>query len=529
MHRTYKSVFLSFLIWIILFISIIIFQKKILITALFWGTLVWTGVLCSKHSIIQNVCIERIEMRDKFIILVNIILVSILCIAPMDLSPLWNGEIPDHRNQYELLADAILEGHIDIRYDDYDVRLEQMEDPYDPDARREQNIQYHWDHAFYKGHYYMYFGVVPVFLLFIPYKVLFGTSLITFHATQIFVFFSIVAIFLLFYLLAKKFFSGISLGTYLFTTSASACISFGYCTQAPALYCTAISSGFCMMLWSFICFFKAVYYEYKESRQVLFAALGAFLGALAFGCRPPIAIANICAIPLAITYAKNYKGKHLVRNYIIISLPYMSIGALLMLYNYARFQNPFEFGQTYQLTCANQSMYADFWAQFDLIKQINLGFKQFFELGEVTKRFPYLNYGGYLVTYPLMWLLIPFFSQFEVRKALKKDELGLWMFFSILTVALTTFASIQWAPFMIERYRLDGYYIVSIIAFMCIGYKLKTTDYCCKTAQIVEIVCICSILFSILLFFRPFDANFAILYPEKVDEIKRIIFNFFRN
>ena len=85
-------------------------------------------------------------------------------------------------------------------------QLEQMENPYDPQERIDNNIVYRWDHAYYDGHYYMYFGVVPVFLIFLPYRIITGMPLTTYHATQVFVAVFIIGIFVLFRLLAKLFF-----------------------------------------------------------------------------------------------------------------------------------------------------------------------------------------------------------------------------------------------------------------------------------------------------------------------------------
>lgn len=78
----------------------------------------------------------------------------------------WNGKIPGHRDQYERMAQSILNGHLYLEYEDVDPRLSEMENPYDPQARKELGIYYHWDHAFYNGKYYMYFGIVPVVFCF---------------------------------------------------------------------------------------------------------------------------------------------------------------------------------------------------------------------------------------------------------------------------------------------------------------------------------------------------------------------------
>lgn len=59
------------------------------------------------------------------------------------------------------MADSLLEGHLYLDYSDVDPRLLRMENPYNPEARTEQGVAVHWDHAWYEGHYYMYFGIVP--------------------------------------------------------------------------------------------------------------------------------------------------------------------------------------------------------------------------------------------------------------------------------------------------------------------------------------------------------------------------------
>lgn len=134
------------------------------------------------------------------------IITIVISVYPMSLSPVWNGKIPGHRDQYERMAQSILNGHLYLEYEDVDPRLSEMENPYDPQARKELGIYYHWDHAFYNGKYYMYFGIVPVVLLFLPYQLLTGNALTTYKATQIFTVGTILAIFALFDFLRKKFF-----------------------------------------------------------------------------------------------------------------------------------------------------------------------------------------------------------------------------------------------------------------------------------------------------------------------------------
>ncbi len=488
-----------------------------------WGTVIFLFFVFGKKSCLQSLTIDNPGKTGYISIIVSCIILILLCAIPMNLSPFWNGQIPMHRNQYELLADSMLNGHIYIDYE-VDPKLLAMDNPYDYEERIRQEINYHYDHAFYNGHYYMYFGVVPVIFLFIPFKLIFGKTLVTFHATQFFVMFAIVAFFLLFYLLAKKYFKTLPVGTYIITSMAVCLITIGYCTQAPALYCTAISSGIFFMLWSLVFFFYAVNYAKKENVQVILAVLGALFGALAFGCRPPVALANLLAIPLAITYAKEYKGRYLIRNFILIVIPYVIVAALLMLYNYVRFENPFEFGQAYQLTTYDQSSYVSFLNRVDIPVWISGLFENFLTFTKMTNEFPYFSYGGVFVTYPLMWLIIPYFSNDSVRNKIKEKNNFLFVVFLLLVPIIITIADLIWAPGLCERYRLDLYYVVGILVFMLIGYRYTTAPNAKVSAATVNCLAIVSSLIAILLFLGPNDANYTYLFPEKLEEIKHVLF-----
>ena len=61
----------------------------------------------------------------------------------MSLSPV-GMENSGHRDQYERMAQSILHGHLYLEYEDVDPRLSEMENPYDPQARKELGIYYHW-------------------------------------------------------------------------------------------------------------------------------------------------------------------------------------------------------------------------------------------------------------------------------------------------------------------------------------------------------------------------------------------------
>ena len=207
-----------------------------------YGIVLFVLVMLRPKSALHTKKLTDCGRREKITIGVVLVILILLCTLPMGLAPGWNGEEPGATNQYELVAEAILNGHINIDNGDVDPLLLQMDNPYDPQARVDLGVDYRWDTAYYHGHYYMYFGVVPVFLLFLPFRLITGMSLTTYHATQVFVAFFICGVFANFYMMSKRFFKKITLGMYLMLASAFSIMSIWYSVDAPALYCTAITA-----------------------------------------------------------------------------------------------------------------------------------------------------------------------------------------------------------------------------------------------------------------------------------------------
>lgn len=439
-----------------------------------------------------------------------------VCVLPMNKLPIWNGEIPDHRNQYELMAESILDGRIDFAYDD-DEALSQLENPYDPQQRNDAGVTYHWDHAYYEGNYYMYFGVVPVFLAFLPYRIITGTALTTYHATQLFVAAAIIGIFMLFRMLTKLFFKNISYSAYLSLSVAFSVMSVWYCTAEPALYCTAISAAIALEIWSLFFFVKGVWGEEKENRQIFLAGIGALLGALVFGCRPPIALANILVLPMLIAFFTQRKVTlKLIAKLIPAALPYAVVGVALMVYNYVRFDSPFEFGQAYQLTVADQTSYTVTLNYETVIRLINETLNNFFERENITTQFPYFHTSSVFFNFPI--LLFSFFifksSVLKEMKSKKILPLAAGLFASVIII---TAMDILWTPFLLERYRMDIYFLIGILCFIAIGFLLSTCAE--KYKPLLTSVSVIGAVFTTISSFLYLVQTVGNYYPEKVTEI----------
>ena len=71
---------------------------------------------------------------------------------------------------YNLLAEGFRHGHLYTSRIP-DPALLQLDDPYDPVANAPYRVH---DMSYWKGHYYLYFGVAPVLLVFLPFRILTG-------------------------------------------------------------------------------------------------------------------------------------------------------------------------------------------------------------------------------------------------------------------------------------------------------------------------------------------------------------------
>lgn len=123
------------------------------------------------HFEIPAKCLESKSKLTAFLVVLGVILVLDL---PMGLCPNYNGEIPAYLNQYELMAQSVLDGNLYLEFDDIDPGLAELDNPYDPQIREDTGVSVHWDSAYYNGKYYMYFGIVPVLLVFAPYLAITG-------------------------------------------------------------------------------------------------------------------------------------------------------------------------------------------------------------------------------------------------------------------------------------------------------------------------------------------------------------------
>lgn len=249
-------------------------------------------------------------------------------------------------DHYNMLSRGFLSGHL---YLDGDVPKALLEaaNPYDPKSRG--NVEVLHDASFYRGKYYIYFGPAPVVTLFLPFTVITGRDLPIPYAVLIFAAGCFLALTATFLSLQRRYFPTASIWTIvagiLAVGSGSLIVAL---LRRPHIWEVATASGLFYFSVSIYCLVRAL----ASTRATTWSALGGVALGLAVASRPTYIVCSVVfALPLLLRQrpapsSANYTWKALLGAAIgcaCVVLP-------LLAYNYARFGNPAEFGQKYQLS-----------------------------------------------------------------------------------------------------------------------------------------------------------------------------------
>lgn len=273
-----------------------------------------------------------------------------------------------HHAQYQELARALAVGEVSVGR--ADPALLEVENPYDTINLQAKQIPYQADYAYRDGSYYVYFGIVPELLTYLPYYLATGKDLPNYCAVFLFYAGFIVSSSGLIYELMKRFFRDspfylYGIGVFMLTAG----YSYFYLLLRPDLYHVPIAAS-CMFTAAGLWFYLKGLNGARHS--LAFYALGSLCLALTAGCRPQFVLFAMLAVPLfwkeifgkgqrapaAIGTAED-EGKRKRRRpamtpraaaLLTLLAPYLIVAAGLMYYNALRFGSPFDFGAAYSLT-----------------------------------------------------------------------------------------------------------------------------------------------------------------------------------
>lgn len=299
-----------------------------------------------------------------------------------------------------------------------------------------------WDHCFYNGKYYSYYGIGPVLALFLPYHLITGYYFPSGWATLMFSLIGILFLTKIYLAVIEKKFRDLPTNTVtagLITLQLSSGIMFS--AARPLFYELAIASGFmCVAIGAYLLMTSNILWDGKISYVRLgFASF--FLG-YAVLCRPTLAVYCIAALfffagglKKALDGLEKRQKTRTFFKYAAVALVPLGIIALgQMTYNYLRFDNPLDFGIQYSLTI-NDFTRAEFHWKYVLINMYAYLFnmphftpRKFTYLASSAERFGINGYtffddaGKNLVSVGIIYRALPMFAYLFSGKALKRVE-----------------------------------------------------------------------------------------------------------
>ena len=314
-----------------------------------------------------------------------------------------------------------------------------LNDPYDWTERRQANADYLWDHVLYNGKYYSYYGIAPVILLFLPYHLITGHYFSTAFAVLIFSVIGIIFLAMTYFAVIRRWFGSLSAGCVWagLIIILSSC-GIWFCTGRPLFYEISISSGFAFVCASAYFLISSETLSKGKKLSLTKTALASLFSGIAVLCRPTLAVYSICMVIFFITgipkaaYIPNEeqlikKPRRRIAYLACAAFPLMTLAAVQMWYNMARFGSPLDFGIKYSLTI-NDFIHSQYHTHFVLIGLYNYLFAMpSFSLDYpfISTPFSDLDVNGYYFhdvgnTSGIFFLALPVFAYLLAFRALKK-------------------------------------------------------------------------------------------------------------
>ena len=438
-------------------------------------------------------------------------------------------EEDDIYNKY--LVNSIIQGKASIDLEPSEA-LKNLENPYDIYQRR--GVEYSQDTAYYNGKYYVYYGVVPALLIFVPYTLATGDYLPTWAGTYIFVILSIITTIMLIIKIYKRWFSNIPFKM-LFIFLVAGLLSGVYIwnTWRMWAYELTLISGYFFVQLGLILMLSAT--EKLEKISYIDLFLSCLCMALAVGCRPTLVLSSALLLPFLYAIIKNTDKKRIVKTVLVIVIPYLIVAIPMMIYNYVRFDSIFEFGAKYQLTVVNVT------DATEKIQDIPKGLYQYFlQPPNLKSEYPYIEidkstdgfsenyYNGGMVS-GILFLNLTMISCLWGFRYWKKEKdgilKGLITLLPIVGIVMAIAVVVMGGS--IQRYSVDFFWLFSMLGMIIWFYtyqeqeneKVKTAIF-----LVIYLLVVASYALQFIGTFLTAEYDYLKLYwPEMYQKIEGVI------
>ncbi len=406
---------------------------------------------------------------------------------------IWNTEPGYHElarlraedSYYNLLVQGFRVGQLNVKRE-APAGLARLSDPFDSvqNAPFVGDANYPLiDMSYYQGKLYLYFGVTPALVLFWPYVALTGHYLSETAAVGIFLSLGFLTAAILLRAVWRRYFPEVS-GWVVAAGTLTLGLTVGTLGAGwlwRSIYEIAQNCGFAFMMLALAAIWGALH---NPKRRVLWLLSASLAYGLAIGARPSLLFGGIILLlPVIRAWraATELNSRRRAGLLLVAAVgPIMLVGLGLMVYNYLRFESPFEFGWHYQLT---GSCKQDAPQQFSLrFLWFNLRY-YFLEPMRWSGHFPFVkasfpsswpsgyigpekSYGGIILSNSLMWLVLA--APLAWRGRQEEVVSGLrWFMAAIVLLFVTGASAICLFQTASSRYGLD--FLPALLLLAVIG------------------------------------------------------------
>ena len=438
----------------------------------------------------------------------------------------------DNAQQYADLARAMAHGQLYLE-EEPPQWLQDMNDPYDKGARdelqKETGEECLFDVAYHDGHYYVYFGVVPVLLFYLPFYLVTGANFPTAIGVLIAAIAYILGVSALLDRFARYHFKRVSLGVFLLLQIPLVfCSGIMYLVKFPTFYSLPIMCALAFSVWGLYCWMRG-----RLSRHACaWYVAGSLCMALVAGCRPQVLVLSLLAFPLFwhtfITERRILTARG-AREFACLIAPYLVVAAGIMGYNYARFGSFTDFGANYNLTVNDMTK-----------RGMNAGrlapafFSYFLQPPSVTGVFPFIQatdfdttymgqtikevtFGGIFACLPVLWVL-PFAGRALRLRSRQRSTRTIWGIVVVLLVTgvLVALLDAEMAG-ILQRYYADFSFMFLAAAVLLIFIVNENLDPASQMRnvliKVLLVLVAISVLYSALVCFVPETGWYSDIYP----------------
>ena len=352
-----------------------------------------------------------------------------------------------------------------------------------------ESRQVKFDYAYYNGKYYVYFGILPCIVFFLPFRLLTGSTLPVYIPVVILCLATMTEIYLFLGMLIRRYYRNIPYFVRLLMTgTAVAGMYVPLCISAPDHYMTPILSGLVLTLAGVMCWFKGGLCfcrgtdEGKADFKTGYIAAGSICMAAVSLCRPTMLFVGLLLLIVCVVVARKSIGtlskSVIIKNGLAVFIPYFIFAVVCMYYNNIRFGSPFDFGASKNMTTIPFNGGNGF-LPYQILRSV---YEYLWAPAVFTTEFPFFTYQGWkqitdgssiiaetkpdiglFTGTPVLWTGV---LCLLYRKSLKKKHLWYPLVAMLACAPLLMSFATRFSFFITERYSLEFSFIFFAWAFV---------------------------------------------------------------